>query len=209
MLTEEEFIELIKANINSIDGFSKLLSIQKMELAIDRLEKIIGGDYKNENKIQRFLKENIWMFGNDYTHIVENGRINAKNILDIAPQNLESYIEIIEVKLPKENLFNFDTDHNNYFSTAGLTKAIAQTQNYIFELEKATDDEEFKHKNNCKIVRPKGMVLFESKEHLNDEEQQYLRILNSSYHNLQVITYQQLLGKAKNTLRVTGKKEEK
>lgn len=29
---------------------------------------------------------------------------------------------------------------------------------------------------------------------------QYLRVLNSSYHNIKIITYQQLLAKAKNSL---------
>lgn len=202
ILSDREFIKLMKANIKSTDDFYKLLSIQKMELAVTRLEKIIEGDYKNEVDIQHFLKNNLWMFGNDYVYVVENGKINAQNILDMVPQNFESYIDIIEVKLPKEKLFNFDENHKNYYSTAHLTKAIAQTQNYVFELEKRTTDEEYQNGNACKVVRPKGMILFGSQEPLNEEERQYLRILNSSYHNLKIITYQQLLEKANNTLRV-------
>ncbi len=202
IISDHEFIELIKANIRSTDDFYKLLSIQKMELSAERLEQIIAGDYKNEVDIQCFLKDNIWMFGNSYVCIVENGKINAQNILDMVPQNFESYIDIIEVKLPKEKLFNFDENHQNHYATSHLTKAIAQTQNYIFELEKKTVDEEYQNENNCKVIRPKGIILFGSQEPLTTEERQYLRILNSSYHNLQIITYQQLLEKAKNTLRV-------
>lgn len=207
IVTEREFVELIKANIRSTDDFYKLLSIQKMELSVERLEQIIIGDYKNEVDIQRFLKDNLWMFGNDYVYIVENGKINAQNILDMVPQNFESYIDIIEVKLPKEKLFNFDESHANYYSTSHLTKAIAQTQNYIFELEKKTVDEEYQNENSCKVIRPKGIILFGSQDPLNEEERQYLRILNSSYHNLQIITYQQLLEKARNTLRIWRENE--
>lgn len=202
IISEREFIELIKANVKSTDDFHTLLSIQKMELAVKRLEQIILGEYKNEVEIQHFLKRNMWMIGNDYVYIVENGIVNAKNILDMVPQDFESYIDIIEVKLPQEKLFNFDDSHNNYYSTSHLTKAIAQTQNYIFELEKKTVDEEYQQKNGCKVIRPKGIILFGSQEPLNECEQQYLRILNSSYHNLQIVTYQQLLEKAKNTLRI-------
>ena len=205
IITEAEFQDLINANIDRVDILYKLLSIKTMELAISRLEQIIAGDYKNEIEIQQFLKENIWMFGNDYAFVAENGRINAQNILDMAPQNLESYIDIIEVKLPKAELFHFDKSHDNYYSSAELTKAIAQTQNYIFELEKKTVDEEYQHQNNCKVIRPKGIILFGGQIPLNDEESKYLRILNSSYHNLQVITYKQLLEKAKNTLRMMEK----
>lgn len=202
LISEQEFIELIKANIKSTDDFYKLLSIQKMELAVERLEQIILGEYKNEVEIQYFLRKNIWMFGNDYVYIVENGVVNAKNILDMVPQDFESYIDIIEVKLPQEKLFNFDESHNNYYSTSHLTKAIAQTQNYIFELEKKTVDEKYLQINNCKVIRPKGIILVGSKEPLTEDERKYLRILNSSYHNIQIITYQQLLEKAKNTLRI-------
>ncbi len=173
-----------------------------MQLAIERLEEIVAGDYKNEAEIQRFLKDNIWMFGNSYVSIVDNGKIDDRNILDLVPQDLESYIDIIEVKLPSERLFNFDGSHSNYYAKSGLTKAIAQTQNYIFELEKKTAYHQFQSSNNCKVVRPRGMVLYGSESPLTAEEQQYLRILNSSYHNLQVITYQQLLEKAKNTLQI-------
>lgn len=84
-------------------------------------------------------------------------------------------------------------------------KAIAQTQNYIFELEKKTVDKEYQNENSCKVVRPKGIILFGSQEPLEDGERQYLRILNSSYHNLKIITFQQLLEKAKNTLRIRSK----
>ena len=140
------------------------------------------------------------MFGNDYALFIDDEKINAENILDLVPKNLESYIDIIEVKLPDEKLFIFDNSHNNWYPAASLTKAIAQTQNYIFELESKINDQLYQKENNCKIIRPKGIILVGSKEELSEEENKYLRILNSSFHNLQIITYQQLLEKAKNTI---------
>ena len=209
ILSESEFHQLIKANIRSTDDFYQLLSIQKMELAIERLARIIEGEFENEIAIQKFLKDNIWMLGNDYVFIIENGKINPKNILDIVPRNFENYIDIVEVKLPTEKLFNYDDSHNNYYSTAGLTKAIAQTQNYIFELERKSLDAEYQQVNNCAIVRPKGIIIMGSNNPPVDEERRYLRILNSSYHNLQIITYQQLLTKAENTLRILKEEQGK
>jgi hypothetical protein len=202
LLSAQEFNELIKANVKSTDDFYKLISIQKMVVAVNRLEDIISGNYENELDIQRFLRENIWMFGNDYVYVVEENKINAQNILDMIPQNFESYVDIIEVKLPNEKLFNFDSSHSNHYSTSHLTKAIAQTQNYIFELEKKSYDDRCQRENGYKIIRPKGIILFGSQEPLNEAEKQYLRVLNSSFHNLQIITYQQLLEKAKNSLKI-------
>lgn len=200
IISEEEFAELMRANISSTDDFYKLISLQKMEIAINRLEEIIRGDYKNEVEIQKFLKDNIWMFGNDYVFIVQDNKINTGNILDMIPQNLESYVDIIEVKLPNEKLFNIDSSHQNFYPTANLTKAIAQTQNYIFEFENKTHDNMYQQMNNCIIIKPRGIILYGSEQDLIDEEKKYLRILNASYHNIQIITYQQLLEKARNTI---------
>ena len=200
IITDAEFIELIKANVKSTDDFYKLISIQKMEQGIDRLVKIIDGDYSHETEIQKFLKEHLWMFGNDYAFVAENGVINSENILDLMPKNIESYVDIIEVKLPKETLFNYDDSHNNYYPTSKLTKAISQTQNYIFELEKRTIDEVYQREGDFRVVRPKGIIIFGSGNPLGEGEAQYLRILNSSYHNLHILTYQQLLDKANMTI---------
>jgi len=200
LISSTDFVKLINENIKSTDDFYKLLSIQKMELAVEELGNIVNGKFKNEVEIQKFLKNNLWMFGNDYAHIVEDEKINAQNILDIIPQNIESYVDIIEVKLPSEVLFHFDESHLNYYCASKLTKAIAQTQNYIYELDRKSVDEQYQQKNNCRIVRPRGMILYGSGERLDASQTQYLRILNASYHNLQIITYQQLLQKARNTL---------
>lgn len=200
IITEEEFLELIKANINNTDDFYKLLSLQKMDIAIKSLENILLGDYINEIFIQKFLKENIWMFGNDYAFVVENNKINPSNILDLMPQNIENYVDIIEVKLPNERLFSYDNSHQNYYPASNLTKAIAQTQNYIFELEAKTCDEIYQQINNCKVIKPRGIILCGADQVLNEDEKKYLRILNASYHNIQIITYQQLLEKAHNTI---------
>jgi len=204
IISETDFIEIIKNNVDKTDAFYKLLYNKKIELAIEHLKKIIEGNYKNEIDIQKLLKENLWMFGNEFSQIIEDNKINSENILDIIPQNIENYIDIIEVKLPKEKLFHFDQSHNNYYCSSKLTKAIAQTQNYIFELEKASVNNEYTNIKNCKIVRPRGIVLFGSEKILDDKENKYLRVLNASFHNLQIITYQQLLQKAENTYKTIG-----
>lgn len=200
IITNEEFLKLIEENINSIDDYYKLVSLKKKENAILELEKIIRGDFKNEIYIQKFLKNNLWLFGSEYYTFIKEDQINSQNILDGVPKNLDDFIDIIEVKLPTVELFRFDTNHNNYYSSSELTKAIAQTENYIFELEKMTIDDNYQNNNDCIIAKPRGIILIGSKNKLNDGEKEYLRILNSSYHNIHILTYQQLLLRAKNML---------
>lgn len=205
VISNEDFVKLIEKNINSIDDYYKLVSLKKKENAVLELEKIIQGEFKNEVDIQKFLKKNLWLFGSEYYTFIKEEKINSKNILDGIPKNLDDFIDIIEVKLPTAELFRYDTNHNNYYSSSDLTKAIAQTQNYIFELEKMTIDDDYQNNNDCIIAKPRGIILIGSKAELNVREKQYLRILNSSYHNIHILTYQQLLLKAKNMLNLSEK----
>lgn len=198
VITDDMYKELLLRDQSSVDIIKKIATLRSMELGIEKLRSIIDDNNIRETDIQKFLRKNIWMFGNEYTFIVEQEKINAKNILDIIPRNIENYIDVIEVKLPKETIINLDKSHQNYYPSSSLTKAIYQTQNYIFELEKMTIDDEYKNNNNCKIIKPKGIVLIGSKEDLTKTEKEFLRLMNSSFHNIQVITYQQLLERAEN-----------
>lgn len=204
-ISKDDFLKLIENNIDSIDDYYKLVNIKKKEQAILELERIIKGEFKNEIFIQKFLKKNLWLFGSEYRTFVKEEKINSENILDGIPKNLEDFIDIIEVKLPTAELFHYDSNHKNYYASSELTKAIAQTQNYIFELEKMTSNNNYQDDNSCVITRPRGIILIGTKNELSDGERQYLRILNSSYHNIHILTYQQLLLRAKNMLNLSEK----
>ena len=99
-----------------------------------------------------------------------------------------------ELDLCGKDTFNFcfKNDLNEWDNNDG--------QNYIFELEKKVVDTQYQENNGCKIIRPRGIVLYGSGKELNIEKQKFLRILNSSYHNVQILTYQQLFEKAKNIM---------
>lgn len=207
VLTSDEFETLIKENLTSVDDYYKLLLIKKMELGIERLEEIISGTYKNEIEIQKFLMENIWMFGSTYSFVIDETKINEANIFDLIPKDLDGFVDIIEVKLPSVEFFHFDDSHKNFYCSSSLTKAIAQTQNYIFEFEQKTCDKDYQNNNNCKVIKPRGIIIIGSKNNLNEEENKYLRILNSSYHNVYIMTYQQLLERAKKVFEVNDNKK--
>ena len=204
MITVKEFEELVRDNVDSIDDFYSLLAVKKRKIALEKLRTIINGEYKNEVEIQHFLKNNLWIFGNEYAFIVENNKINSSNILDIIPRNIENYVDIIEVKLPNEKLFNFDEGHKNFYPTSHLTKAISQVQNYIFEFENKAGDVVYQQENDCLVIKPRAIVLIGSKDELSADEMKYLRILNSSYHNISIVTYQQLLMRAENMLEINN-----
>jgi hypothetical protein len=198
-ISKEDFNSIVQHNIEYIDFYEDILSIKKRRLALDKLKLFAEGTgYNHETQITNFLKNNLWLFGSEYILFSNDNKINDENIADILPINLENFINIIEVKLPTEKLFNYDESHNNYYPTHNLSKAISQTQNYIYNLEKINNNEDFS--GNHKIVRPRATIIYGSSNKLTEKELEYLRILNASYHDINIITYQQLIDKAESLL---------
>ena len=202
-INKNDFEFLLNNNLEHIDEYLTITNIRKRENSIKILKQFIDGNYDSEQQITNFFKSNIWLFDSEYSIFSENGKINKSNLADLLPINFELFLDIIEIKLPKVKLFNYDNSHNNYYSSSHLTKAISQVQNYIFELETKNDNESIS--NSLKIIKPRGLIIIGSNDTMNQDELNYLRILNSSYHNIKIITYQQLLKKAEISLELLKK----
>lgn len=200
-VSQKDFEDILSYNIEHLDNYNTILEIKKREKAVLRLEEIIKSkdSYKNEVEINKFLKDNLWMFNNEYVFFSENNYINPQNILDLVPTTFDGYIDIIELKLPAVKIFNFDNSHKNYYPSHELNKAIAQCMNYILECEKA-------FATNPTYLKTKATLIIGNECDLSVEEAQFLRVLNSSYHNIKIYTYQNLLEKAKNSLEFTKKR---
>ena len=200
-ISQKDFENILAYNIEHLDNYTAILEIKKREQAVTRLEEIIQNkdSYKNEVEINKFLKENLWMFNNEYVFFSKNNHINPQNILDLVPTTFDGYIDIIELKLPTVRIFNFDSSHNNYYPSHELNKAIAQCMNYILECEKT-------FANNPIYLKTKATLIIGNESDLSAEEAQFLRVLNSSYHNIKIYTYQNLLEKAKNSLEFSKKR---
>ena len=141
------------------------------------------------------------MFGSQYVISLSSTNINERNILDIAPKTIGSYIDIIEVKRPEVKLFNKDNSHKTYYPSNDLTRAITQTQNYIYQFE--TNLNPSYRLDGSQVIRPFATIIIGNTISLSPEEKDAQRILNASYHNLRILTYQELLENAENSIKST------
>lgn len=199
-ISQKDFEDIMACNIEQINNYDIIIEINKRKKAIERLKEIINNckSYKNEVEITKFLKNNLWMFNNDYVFFSENNAINSQNILDLVPTTHDGFVDIIELKLPTVTILHYDKSHKNYYPSAELTRAISQCMNYIFEMEKLT----IEHSN---YFKPKATIIIGNSKESNNDEIKFLRLLNSSYHNIKIYTFQQLLIKAENSLKYLEK----
>ena len=158
-----------------------------------------------EQKWQKWFKRNDWVLGSEFVRILDEREIDTANITDYLMQAYDGFLDIVEIKRPEGSLrFWADgQDHGNYVPSSGLTKAVMQATKYIYEVEREANSVKFLERvKNVKTIKPRCILIFGRSNDWNNEQKEASRILNSSYHNLTIMTYDHVLLRAKRILNI-------
>jgi hypothetical protein len=89
--------------------------------------------------------------------------------------------------------------------SSDLTKAVTQASRYIYEVEREANSVKFLDRvGGVKTVKPRCILVFGRSIDWNDKQTEAYRILNASFHNLTVLTYDHVLARAR---RIAGLEE--
>lgn len=172
--------------------------------AIDEFQYLLESDF-TENKWQSWFEKNSWVLGSDFVKILDERVIDTSNISDFLMQSYDGFLDVIEIKRPEGGLkfWGSSLDHGNYYPHSDLIKAITQSISYIHEIElQANDMKFFERVGRVKTIKPRCTLIFGRSNEWNQEQQEAFRVLNSSYHNLTIMTFDHVLERAK---RIIGK----
>jgi hypothetical protein len=203
---KQEVLDLVARNnilpndlISSLQNQQKVVAVHEFEGML--LENLV------EKTWQQWFKRNSWVLGSEFVKILDEREIDSEHITDYLMQAYDGFLDIIEIKRPEGNLrFWADTqDHNNFVPSSDLTKAITQATKYIYEVERESNSNKFLERvGNVKTIKPRCILIFGRSNNWNEEQRQAYRILNSSYHNLSIMTYDHVLSRAKRILGLEG-----
>jgi hypothetical protein len=172
--------------------------------AIDEFQYLLESDF-TENKWQTWFEKNSWVLGSDFVKILDERAIDTSNITDFLMQSYDGFLDVIEIKRPEGGLkfWGSALDHGNYYPHSDLIKAITQSISYIHEIElQANDIKFFERVGKVKTIKPRCTLIFGRSNGWDQAQQEAFRILNSSYHNLTIMTFDHVLERAK---RIIGK----
>ena len=200
--------ELDKLKSDDFENLSKNLSLalqmRKRKGAINQFEENLKKHFQ-EHFWQKWFKENCWVLGTEFVEILDDRKIDTKNISDCLIKAYDGFLDIVEIKRPGEN-FPFwanNKDHDNFVPSIYLIQAITQTTKYIYELEREANSLKFQNRiGNVRIIKPRGILIFGRSNNWIKEQQEAYRILNSSYHNLTIMTYDHVLDRANRILNI-------
>ncbi len=191
VVQKKEVVGLFEKILNSESDFKTY----KSELGVS----------KNEEVWQRFFSKNSWILGSDFVEILDERRLDVENITDYLLKSYDGFVDIIELKLPTENFWTAE-----HIPRSELTTATMQCNRYILQTERKINDLEFSKKvQQTPIVKPRITLIYGRSVNWEDGEKEAYRVLNSSYSNLNIISYDHLLERAKRLIRISKLEVEK
>jgi 23S rRNA pseudoU1915 N3-methylase RlmH len=199
---KQKVLDFVANNKILSDDLVASLQNQTRIGAIREFEAMLGQNLL-EQKWQEWFKKNDWVLGSEFVRILDEREIDTANITDYLMQAYDGFLDIIEIKRPEGDLnFWADTrDHGNCVPASDLTKAITQATKYIYEVEREANSVKFAERvGNIKTIKPRCILIFGRSNGWDNEQREAYRILNASYHNLSIMTYDHVLARAQRIL---------
>ena len=194
-----KLIEFVASQDIVPDDVLSALEQNRRAASVREFGAMLAGD-RTEHTWQDWFEENSWVLGSDFVRVLDERRIDTSNISDFLMEAYDGFLDVVEIKRPEGGVkfWSSSKDHGNYVPSVDLVKAITQASRYIFEIENEANSVKFLERvGGVRTVKPRGVLIFGRSEDWNREQQEAYRILNASYHNLTVMSYDHVLERAK------------
>lgn len=179
-----------------IDNLNRLLQLENEGDVVaeikhqDNFKQYVAG--QPEKVFQNWIEKNIkWVFGVEYIkkHDFKTAGLSSQG--DILMESMDGFLDFIELKRPKFEIFKFDSSHNCYYPSPELSKVIGQCFYYLQEMEDIKLKLEKEHK--VKILHPRVKIICGRTTGFDEKQYNALRMLNSNLNYIEIITYDYVL----------------
>lgn len=193
------------ASVNLLKAQAQIESLKELAENL----KIAIDENHGEAWWQSYIKSNILIIQQGYIKAIEkmNTALGTTKYPDFSLVTHDNYLDILEIKKPSTTLVKLDPSRKNYYWDTEISKAVIQVENYIENITKNADSIRSYLKDTyeieLKILRPRGIILAgNSKECTNQKQKDDLRLLSQGIKNVSIVTYDELLSRLVNYIKV-------
>jgi hypothetical protein len=209
---EEVWNNLAESNPSLVTklSYARIQSAKKQ--IIDELETRLsqGGfsETSGNDSWQKWIYKNNWLFGVNYQQPIEKAKININGIMpDYLFPTIDGFVDILEIKLPEDDVIVKDTSHNGSWKWSLETNtAIGQVVNYLSEIDRLRLEIEknIKDKYNLEtnLLKPRAYILIGNSNSWGNNKKEGLRKMNHALHGIEVITYKELIDRGNQYLKI-------
>jgi hypothetical protein len=198
----------------------KAVEIDSLKRLSDEFKEELANQHP-ENWWQNYIQARILIMQQGYIRPIQKMNVALGNTKfpDFALVTYDNYLDILEIKKPDTRILKEDKSRGNYHWDTELSRAIIQVENYLELIANQAAQVRSYVKDSyaleLKVVRPRGFILAgNSAEFLSQKQRDDFRLLSHGLKNVTVITYDELLIRLENHIRVlenyqTAKSESK
>jgi hypothetical protein len=196
---KRELIKFILKNEIIPDELEAGLRQAQRAKAVKQFEALLNENLR-EPEWQKWFQSNSWVLGSQFVRVLDERHIDVQHISDFLMEAYDGFLDVVEIKRPEGGMLFWAStlDHGNYVPSADLTKAVTQATRYIYEVEREANSIKFLERvGGVKTVKPRAILVFGRSINWNETQLEAYRILNASYHNLTILTYDHVLARAR------------
>lgn len=212
----ENLTEIVKKDPNSLtaDVILKVdlaKKIHQMEESVKELRALIDDDNTTEESLKEWLHKSVWVFGTNTK--IKTHKLSEDHSVDLyITDGLSKFVDIVELK--RANIPMYDIKDKYIYFKNEISEAIAQINHYIKDSQAFIDKNIAGNHSSEKvfICEPTGFLIVsrdKSKFSKNiidstteEERAKQIKQLGSLYHDIQVLTWDDLYNKAINLLNI-------
>ena len=207
--SEETIIQLEKSNQELREKHEELMRafrkkqkeilhsrIEEFQTEVSALEALLhppSGIPALEHDLQNFLYEHPWLFGTEYINSRPQILRGAHSRFDFYLERFNKTNDIIEIKLPSDNILNQDGT-----ITARVTQTVDQLIEYMESSKASAHSTEISKEEGIKELRPRGIVIIGVDR--SNEAKKKLHKWNYQLAHITILTYEDVLERAKSVL---------
>lgn len=209
---QERLAQILHANkkdviplLQELEDFYEKTNLQLYRRKIEEFESNLHPSRRgalNEAYWQDWIYKNSWMLGSQYGAPLPKERVGFGSIPDFLFPTLDGFVDVLEIKTPDASVLVEDSSHDSAFRwSRAASEAISQVTTYLDEVDanRATLTQRIEDKYSVEILtlRPRGLVLMGCSDAWKRREKESFRKLSHTLHGIEIVTYTNLLQRAK------------
>jgi len=195
-------------SLNSVSLLKATAQIKTLKELASDFKSALENTYA-ESWWQTYIKKNILIIQQGYISAIDKMNISVGDTKypDFMLVSHDNYLDILEIKKPNTTLLKYDNSRKNYYWDPEIAKAIIQVENYIEYVQHQAETVRNYIRDSfgieLKVLRPRGIILAgDTRKFSNQKERDDFRLLCLSTKNIAFVTYDELLSRLDNYIKV-------
>jgi len=193
-------IKKLKSEADKIKLIELKIKIPKLEKDLRAFEKLINDKTKKEEDYHVFLNEHDWLFGSTYIEVKSKPSPTSKDKPDFLLKRYDGFHDVVEIESANDPLFS--SKSNRLKMSTNLKDAVSEIMDYIDAYIQETMKQFYEEQRE--VYKPKGLVIIGKTK---QSEKRELKQLNSFLHDIEVITFNDLIERARKTIEFIKKQK--